>query len=58
MIILESEIALGFFLQLLLGHVVGDFVLQPFWLVLAKRKGWLGLIIHVSVVTFITAILG
>lgn len=57
MTILESEIALGFFLQFLLGHAVGDFVLQPFWLVLAKRKGWPGLIIHVSVVTFITAIL-
>lgn len=54
---INTEIALSFFLRLVLGHVVGDFVLQPYWLVLAKRKGWRGLIIHVSVVTFITAIL-
>ena len=51
------ELALSFFLRLTLGHVIGDFVLQPYWLVLAKRKGWTGLIIHVSVVTFITSIL-
>jgi hypothetical protein len=37
--------------------MIGDFVLQPYWLVLAKRKGWPGLFIHVGVVTFITAIL-
>lgn len=49
--------ALSFFLRLLLGHVVGDFVLQPYWLVLAKRNGWRGLLIHVGVVTLITAIL-
>lgn len=57
MTLVNSEIALSFFLQLLLGHVVGDFVLQPYWLVLAKRRGWVGLSIHVAVVTFITAIL-
>ena len=55
--IIETGIALSFFLRLTLGHVVGDFVLQPYWLVLAKRKGWTGLIIHVAVVTFITGIL-
>jgi len=49
--------ALSFFLQLLLGHVIGDFFLQPYWLVLAKRNGWPGLIIHVGVVTFITSVL-
>ncbi len=49
--------ALSFFLRLLLGHLIGDFILQPYWLVLAKRKGWLGLYIHVGLVTFITAIL-
>ncbi len=48
--------ALSFFLRLLLGHMIGDFFLQPYWLVLAKRKGWTGLIIHVGVVTFITAV--
>ncbi len=49
--------ALSFFLLLLLGHMIGDFVLQPYWLVLAKRNGWRGLLIHVGVVTFVTAIL-
>ena len=49
--------ALSFFLRLMLGHMIGDFFLQPYWLVLAKRKGWPGLIIHVGVVTFITAVL-
>ncbi len=54
---ITTDIALTFFLLLTLGHVVGDFVLQPYWLVLAKRKGWVGLLIHVGVVTFITALL-
>jgi hypothetical protein len=49
--------ALSFFLRLMLGHMIGDFVLQPYWLVLAKRKGWPGLLIHVGIVTFVTAIL-
>ena len=57
MSLIETEIALSFFLRLTLGHFVGDFLLQPFWLVLAKRKGWPGLIIHVGVVTFVSAIL-
>jgi len=54
---LTEAITLSFFLRLLLGHIVGDFVLQPYWLVLAKRKGWPGLLIHVGIVTFVTAIL-
>lgn len=49
--------ALPFFLAFLLGHMIGDFALQPYWLVLAKRNGWTGLVIHVGVVTFITGIL-
>lgn len=49
--------ALSFFLLLVLGHLIGDFVLQPYWLVVAKRQGWNGLLIHVGVVTFVTAIL-
>lgn len=54
---ITTEVALSFFLRLLLGHFVGDFVLQPYWLVLAKREGWTGLIVHVGAVTFVTAIL-
>jgi hypothetical protein len=49
--------ALYFFLILTLGHVIGDFLLQPYWLVLAKRKGWSGLLIHVGVVTLVTTLL-
>lgn len=52
-----TSMALSFFLSFVLGHLIGDFVLQPYWLVLAKRNGWRGLFIHVGVVTFITAIL-
>lgn len=51
------NMALSFFLSLMLGHMIGDFVLQPYWLVLAKRKGWPGLLIHVGIVTFVTTIL-
>lgn len=45
------------FIRLLMGHLVGDFVLQPLWLAIAKRQGWRGLILHVTVVTIATAIL-
>jgi hypothetical protein len=51
------DLALSFSLRLMLGHMIGDFVLQPYWLVLAKRKGWPGLLVHVGIVTFVTAIL-
>ncbi len=39
-----------------MGHLVGDFVLQPLWLAIAKRQGWRGLILHVTIVTVATAI--
>jgi hypothetical protein len=45
------------FLRMLLGHLVGDFVLQPLWLALSKRKGWQGLSLHVAIVAFVTAIM-
>jgi hypothetical protein len=54
---MTDDLALNFFLRMLLGHLVGDFVLQPLWLALAKRAGWRGLLIHVSVVTFATAVM-
>jgi hypothetical protein len=54
---MSNNMALSFFLLLLLGHLIGDFILQPYWLVVAKRQGWNGLLIHVGVVTFATAIL-
>ncbi len=46
---------LDVFFRLLAGHLVGDFVLQPLWLAIAKRRGWRGLLIHVTVVTVTTA---
>lgn len=52
-----DDMALTFFLLLTLGHLIGDFTLQPFWLVLAKKQGWKGLLIHVGVVSFFTGIL-
>lgn len=48
---------IDFFVRLLIGHLVGDFVLQPLWLAIAKRQGWRGLILHVSIVTAATTIL-
>lgn len=39
------------YLNLLLAHLIGDFVLQPGWLVEAKRKNVRGLLGHVGIVT-------
>lgn len=47
----------NFFLRMLLGHLIGDFILQPLWLAIAKRRGWPGLILHVSVVTLATGVM-
>lgn len=48
---------LNVFLRMLAGHLVGDFVLQPLWLALAKRDGWPGLILHTAVVALTTAVM-
>ncbi len=48
------DLPLNFFLRMVLGHLIGDFILQPFWLAMAKRQGWKGLVIHVLVVTLAT----
>lgn len=37
------------FYAFLLAHLVADFILQPFWLVLRKRR-WDGLLLHGSIV--------
>jgi len=44
-------------LELYLGHLVGDFVLQPGWLVAAKRDGVWGLLLHVAVIGLCTAVI-
>ena len=41
---------LGLFLNLYVGHLLGDFLLQPGRLVLAKRRGAPGLILHTLIV--------
>ena len=43
------------FLALLLGHLLGDFVFQPGRLVVAKRAGLSGMLLHVGIVTACTA---
>ncbi|MDP2234173.1 MAG: DUF3307 domain-containing protein [Actinomycetota bacterium] len=44
-------------LELYLGHLLGDFVLQPGWLVAAKRDKVWGLLVHVVVIGLCTAII-
>ena len=51
-----DNMALNFFLRMFLGHLVGDFILQPYKIALLKRTGWRGLLLHVSIVTFTTAV--
>lgn len=45
------------FLHLLLGHMLGDYVFQPVQLVLMKRRGWDGILLHTVVVVTVTGIL-
>jgi len=42
------------FLRLLLGHMIGGGILQPLKLVLMKRGGWRGVLIHVVTVVVVT----
>jgi hypothetical protein len=44
-------------LRLLLGHVLGDYVLQPLRLVRMKQSGWAGVLLHVAIVVAVTALL-
>lgn len=48
--------AMPLFLMLYLGHVLGDFALQPGRLVLAKRNGPGGMLVHTAIVTAATAL--
>ena len=43
-------------LNVCLGHLLGDFLLQPGWLVVAKRRGLGGLLIHSLVIMACTAL--
>lgn len=47
---------MALFLDLLLGHMLGDFLLQPGKLVAAKRDGWRGLLLHTGMVGAVTAL--
>jgi hypothetical protein len=44
-------------LRLLLGHMLGDYVFQPYHLVLVKRRGWPGVLLHVAIVVAVTGLL-
>lgn len=44
-------------LNLYLGHLLGDFVFQPGWLVAAKRDRVTGLLLHVGIIGACTAVL-
>jgi hypothetical protein len=46
---------LALFLNLYVGHLLGDFVFQPGRLVLAKRSGSVGLLVHVSLIGLCSA---
>lgn len=43
---------------LLLGHLVGDFLLQTSWMARNKATQWLPLLVHVSVYTSVIALFG
>lgn len=45
------------FYPLILAHVIGDFVLQPYWLVRLKERAHIGLVIHVSLVSLLGLII-
>jgi hypothetical protein len=47
---------LALFLNLYMGHLLGDFLFQPGRLVTAKRDGALGLLLHVTIVGASTAL--
>lgn len=44
-------------LELYLGHLLGDFVFQPGWLVATKRDKVWGLLLHVAVIGLATALI-
>ncbi len=46
---------MALFLALFLGHLLGDFVFQPGRLVVAKRRGFKGMLLHTVIVTLCTA---
>ncbi|MDQ0430645.1 hypothetical protein QOZ98_003524 [Planomicrobium stackebrandtii] len=43
---------------LLIGHLIGDFLLQTSWMAKYKATKWLPLLTHVSVYTAVIAVLG
>lgn len=47
---------MALFLMLLLGHLLGDFVFQPGRLVVAKRHGHAGIILHTGILTALTTL--
>ena len=50
------EAGVALFLALFLGHLLGDFVFQPGRLVVAKRHGLRGMVLHTGIVTACTMV--
>ena len=46
------------FESLLIGHLIGDFLLQTSWMAQHKAKRWLPLLAHVSVYTIVVGAFG
>lgn len=43
---------------LLIGHLIGDFLLQTTWMAQHKAKRWLPLLMHVTVYTGVVSVFG
>lgn len=46
------------FEYLLIGHLIGDFLLQTSWMAQHKAKRWLPLVVHVTVYTIVVGSMG
>ncbi|MFD1031450.1 DUF3307 domain-containing protein [Metaplanococcus flavidus] len=43
---------------LLIGHLIGDFLLQSSWMAKNKAAKWLPLLVHVAIYTFVVSVFG
>lgn len=43
---------------LLIGHLIGDFLLQTTWMAMNKASKWLPLLVHVAVYTLVVGLFG
>lgn len=55
---MEKAIYMDQFSYLLIGHLIGDFLLQTGWMAKYKATKWIPLLAHVTVYTAVVAIAG